>query len=390
MKNYVTLKCSVCTRQKDELVDLTHYTPDRCTITLACEGRLTVVGHTSEGSTLLSVPPAGLTNWYPRGSTVAVGTALATDALYDTSTGAYGQLVVAVSVAALGYDPGPASTMTIGLLAEQQVARDYRQYTYRRTGAVSVINGVEDATTKKVLRYTLVGPTPDQVEVYVNGVKRTAGVGADQYQLYDGTVGSPVPVNSVLFGAPVTGTSQIDVVVTKAVAPSALTLTFTRAVSDEARVGTGAWEGVGLVRSPAVGDRALFYCDFSEIAATLPLDVKLRLDPAAPPAVRDTPVSAPTTLPVSQLSLLLSRAKVHTTIDRLLAVWVPLAALGTEYLVTKLLDGTRALLVTERAVASLFPPLEAVRYAASTPLRRGIGADGAAELSNPSINGPDA
>lgn len=382
MKKYVQLRCSSCTRQKDSLIDLTHYAPDRCTITLGCEGRLSPVGYTSDGSTLLGVPPTGLSNWYPRGSAVTTTKEVKADSLYDTSTGTKNQIVLAIPHSALTFVPAEGSTVQLTLEAEQQTAKDYRQYTYRRSSAFTVINGVEDNQAKKVLRY---GNT-DQVEVYVNGVKRVRDV---DYKLYDGSVGSAVPPNSVLFTSVQTGAStQVDVIVTKAAAVSTVSLQFTRAIDDEDRVNIGAWEGVSQVTSPAVGDCSLFYCDFAEDGLGLALDVKLRFSSMTIKEGEETPE-----LPLSSAAILLSRAKLYTQVDRHRSKWIPVNLLNTntDYMVVKLVDSERRMLVTERSVVDLYPALAVIRFDAHKLQTKNLAGDAdAAELDNALIIGPDA
>lgn len=390
MKRYVQLKCSVCTRTRDSLIDLKYYGTDRCTITLGCEGRLFPVGYTSDGNTLIGVPPTGLTNWYPR-STVPTGTtALQGDVLYDTSTGSKRQLILAVNETALGFTPSDAAVLTLNLVAEQQVAKDYRQYVYRKTGSFTVVNGVEDGLSKKVLRYSVTGVNPDLVEVYVDGVKRTRGTGPTEYQLYDGAVGSFVPPNSVLFNSAITGVApQVDVVVTKAATLSTLSVTMSRMADDDSRVGIGAWEGVDAVKNPSTNVRyALFYADITEIGTT-PVDIKLRLDSTPSTLVDGSSVN----LNPAWVSILLSRTKVYTELDRQRAMWVPLASLSTNtsYLVIKFLDGERQLLVTEASVTDVFPALEVIRYNTPTLRRTGLtGNSDSAQLDNTIIVGPDA
>jgi hypothetical protein len=389
LKRYVTLKCSACAREKDELIDQTHYTPDRCTITLNCEGRLAPIGYTSAGTQTLSVPPTGLENWYPRGSVISSTTPVQADVLYNTSTGEKQQVVLAV------YDPGStisnSATAVLNLVAEQQTPRDYRQYVYRRSGSITVVNGVEDGAAKKVLRYDITGPTPDVVEVYVDGVKRNLGTGSTEYQLYDGSPGSPVPLNSVLFNSPVTGVlPQIDVIVTKPATISSIQLTFTRAIDNEGRVGTGAWEGVNRVSTPILGLYSLFYCDFANISSTFTTDVKLRLNMETPSLVVD---SSNSNIDPNKAAILLSRSGLFTQLDRQKSTWIQLSDLGsnTNYLVVKLDAGKKNLFVTETSIRDVFPPLTVHRFDApvlqSTDL---TGNDDAAQPDNSIIIGPDA
>jgi hypothetical protein len=389
-KRYVKLECSICARTRDSLINPKYYTPDKCTITLGCEGRLSPVGETSDGSSLIGVPPIGLQNWYARSSTPVGPTPLMADVLYDTSTGRTRQLIVAIQDSAIGFTPNDTCTLTLNLIAEQQQARDYRQYTYRKTGSFAVVNGVEDAVAKKVLRYTITGANPDQVEVYVDGVKRVRGTGAAEYQLYDGVVGSPVPPNSVLFNTVVTGVApQVDVIVTKAATLSTLSLPLVRMIADDSRVGTGAWEGVDGIKK--LNDRwSLFYCDFTEVGTT-PVDVKLRLDPA----VANMVVQGNTTaiVPPASSAILLSRTKLHTAVDRTRGSWAPLSMLTStaNYLVIKFYDGARQLLVTTASVLDVFPPLEVLRYNTPTLLRTGLsGNNDAGEIDSSITIGPDA
>lgn len=386
MKKYVALKCSTCDRQKDQLVDLTHYTPDKCTITLGCEGRLSPIGYTSDSRAQLGVPPSGLVNWYPRGSTISATSSIKQDSLYDTSTGEKHQIVLAVPHQELGFAPGSEGSVILNLVAEEQTSKDFRQYTYRRSNSFTIINGLEDGLGKKVLRYNITGESPDKVEVYLNGIKQTRGA---QYELYDGTPLSAVPLNSILFTTVQTGANtQVDVIVTQEPTQTITTLLFDRMIGDEARVNIGAWEGVSTVSSPALGVYSLMYCDFDEVTPPLAFDVKFRFHSVK---YKDTPTSAE--IPLNGVVLLLSRSKVHTSIDRERSKWIKISNLrtDTEYFVTKKIDGARALLVTEKSAVDLFPILDVQRYNDPSLLKTNLGGSAdAAELDNQIIVGPDA
>lgn len=403
MKKIVKLQCSVCARTRGSLIDLKHYATDKCTITLGCEGRLFPVGYTSVGSSVVGIPPVGVTNWTPRATEkLADGTirparyapstvSISETSLYDTGTGANQQLVLAISDAALGFIPSTSSTVALNLVAEQQQPKDFRQYTYRKSGSFNTVSGVEDGLAKKVLRYDITSATPDVVEVYVNGIKRAAGSGSEDYTLYDGTVGSIVPPNSVRFNSMLTGTvTQIDVIVTKAASLSSLTLQFLRVTDDDSRIGKGAWEGIDAVQNQIDGERfSLFYCDVSELG-TLTSDVKLSLDPTVPLIIHDGPSFI---LDPSAGFLLLSNTKLFTSIDRQRAKRVPLNALvgGTDYLVFTFIDKIKRLLVTESSIADVFPPYVVIRYNAPSLITSGLsGNSDAAQLDNFIINGPDA
>lgn len=375
MKSYVQLKCSVCQRTKDQLINVTRYQPDRCTITLACEGRLSPVGYVSNGSSILGVPPTGLTNWYQRGTQLISSSALNAEMLLDTSCGAKQQLVLAVK----NQDTGPC---VLELEAETQTAQDYRQYTFRRSGAFTVINGVEDGTGRKVLRYDITGATPDTVEVYVNGIRRTRGAGAEQFELYDGTPGSVVPPNTVLFNTQVTGSNvQVDIIVRKAASTSTISLNLDPVIDDDARVGLGSWEGVDYIQLiPSADEWHLFYLDFSEIVQPAN-DVRLKL--------KSVTVNS-STMPAQDVALLLSRAP-HTQVDRERSVLVPFDALSSGgYLVVKLNGTVKSLMVTQSSTRELFPPMRVQRHNANSTIRAGLtGSDQAIALDNTIIIGPD-
>lgn len=354
-------------------------------ITLGCEGRLQPIGYSSEGSSVLSIPPTGVTNWYPRGSRETSSTALKEDVLLDTSTGQKQQVIIGVLRS--GYTTPNPTTLTLPLRAEIQTARDYRQYTYRREGGFQNINGVEDGTGKKVLRYSLTGPTPDTVEVYVDGVKRTRGTGPDEYGLFDGSPGSNVPPNTVSFNSTILGSiSQIDIIVTQSAVSNQVTLNFTRAADDDSRVGTGAWEGIDTVSSPRLvgGVLDLFYLDFSEQSA-IPNDVKFTLS--------SSPILAGTNIVQPQNAfILLTRSGLTTPIDTIESRAIELSNLveGRGYMKSTIIDNSRRLLVSESALVDIYPPLTKNRFNRPTLVKTSLrGSTAAIGIDSPLIVGPD-
>lgn len=311
--------------------------------------------------------------------------------LFDTSTGVNKQFVVAVPDQALGFTPDEHAVLTMNFIAEQQNAKSYLQYTYRRSLPFSTINGVEDGQAKKVLRYDATGLTPDVVEVYLNGVRLDQGTGATNFQICDGTLTSPVPPNTVLFNNSITGASnQVDIVVTKANPVTSVSFNLTRITADEARVGLGAWEGIDAVTSAAVGRWSLFSVDFTTVSSSLTIDVKLRYDPNNLPVLRNHVNGS--LYNVVKSSVLLSRTRLFTAVDRNRAAWVPVQDLtgDTEYLVMKVVDGVKSLLVTQNSAQDLFPVLDVVHL--STPALVTTGLTGDAEstqVDNQVIVGPD-
>lgn len=395
MKKYVKLKCAICARTKDELINNTHYAPDKCTITLGCEGRLFPIAYTSDGNSILGVPPSGSTNWYSRGSTLSANSTIQSEPLYDLSTGSKQQLIIAVE----GSFP-IGTTLTLNLLAEQQVAKDYRQYTYRKTGSFTTVSGLEDGSGKKTLRYSLIGATPDEVKVYVDGVLKTRGTGANQYQLYDGSSTSPVAPNSILFNTTIAGVmTQVDVIVSKASTYETTSLTFTRVINDEARIGIGAWEGVSSVENPIYPKRELFYCDFLE-QTSFSVDVKYRLNPNVASTI------GAVNLLLYKSAFLISRTEVYTQIDSIRTKWFPLHALQDDvtvplgivsppvsqgYLISKKVNGIKTMMITEISSTDIFPPLTLNRFATPALISGASkGNNNSGELNTNLIIGPDS
>lgn len=387
MKKYVRLSCTTCKRTKDQLLDLTHYTPDKCTITFQCEGRLQPVDYISNGSSILGVAPVGVTNWYPRNSSFATAPTSSSIVLRDTSTGYLKQIVLAIDEDGVGEYPETA-TVEVDFEAEQQTPQSFLKYTYKRTVPFTIINGVEDGTSKKVLRYDITTALPDQVEVYVNGVRRARGTAFGEYQLYDGTVGCPVPPNSVLFNAAVTGSNtQIDVIVTKEAATSTVTLTFTRAVDDESRLSQGAWEGVNKIKMVSNGSQHiydLFYLDFAEASQQLPRDVKLRVK-----EVRVMTLGA-YSVPLGDAHVLLSTEQQYLYLDKIYSFTIPMSnVVGENYMMIKYVDDERKFLCVLDAKREVFPAISPVFFDAPAMITSGPGNDDASTLDNTYIIGPD-
>ena len=345
------------------------------------------VGYTNNGTNILPIPPVGSLNWKPRASKQVSGPAAVKPTFYDTSTGTKAQVILAVSDLSTGFTPSPAATLTLQLVAKQQVSRPFQQYTYKRTVTVSTISGVEDGVSRKILRYS----PQDEVQVYVNGVKFVNGILPGQYQLYDGTNTSPVPPNTILFNTPVSGTNtQFDIIVTQPVPVTRTTLSFTRMIADESRVGTGAWEGVDAVRNQVTETRySLFYCDFTSSQLSL-LNTALKVDTTQPSILTDGLVFSQVQL--SQSFLLLSRTAAYTSVDRERTVVILLSDLtNTGYLQAQLTQGVGSLLVTKSAISDVFPVLEVLSYNEKQLVTTALGAgdvDGA-EVLCATIVGPE-
>lgn len=354
MKKYLRVACSVCGRSADRLVDNVRFTPDKCSITFRCEGRLFPVEYKSDAG-ITSVPRVGITDWRPRTTSVVANTGTAEVELIDTSTGDTKQIVLA---ALLASDPGN-STLTLTLQKRTNAPKAFRQYVYRSEVSFTSVSGVEAGLSKKVLRYS---PT-DTVEVYLNGVKLERGTLSENYEIYDGTPTSAVPPNTIRFNEEIAlpGVTQVDVIVAPVVAQETSTLVFKRVVQDESRYGTGAWENIGSVDSLSTSRYYLFYLDLED-ATDLQLNTILIATGSA-------------TIGISQVQLnnifLLLARKPYTHLDRYTTIVVPLSTLSFErdYFKYVAVDSDNRLLVTSTSLEAIYPPLRPNRFITEKTLK---------------------
>lgn len=375
MKKYIRVACSVCRRFADRLVDNAHFTPDKCTITFRCEGRLFPVEYRSDGG-ITSAPEVGLIDWKPRTTAIVSQDVSAATELIDTSGGLEKQLTLAVALAS---DPGPSSTLILTLNRRSDTPKSFRQYVYRSEATFTTISGVESGLAKKVLRY---GPT-DTVEVYLNGVKLERGPLLENYELYDGTSTSAVPPNTVRFNKEIAlpGVTQVDVIVAQAVAQATSAITFKRVIQDESRLGSGSWENVSAVDTITTR-YYLFYCDLAD-ATDLQLNTIMT-------------VSQPATLGLSQVQLssimLLLARKPYSQLDRYTSLAVPLSSLSFEsnYLKYALVDSDDKMMVTSTALETFYPPLKVIRFVQEKTIQQQLaGSQDQLVVDGSVIVGPD-
>lgn len=354
-KRYVKLQCSVCERQKNVLWDSIRAVPDRCTITLRCTGRLYEVERLNNID-IATTPETGVEDWYARGTPVnpvlAVG-----DEWTSTATGQTKQLVIGVRAPT---PPGPTATLTLPLAIRTAASKTFRQYVYRQEGSIASVSGVESGVEKKVLRYTSTGPSPDVVEVYVNGIKREQGLGPDQFQLYDATPTTPAAPNTVVFNTAVSsaGVTQVDVIVSRPVTQDISQLILQRVIYDEQRVGTGAWENVDAVEFN--GDT--YYLFYVDVLQTTQLTLNTVLYPSG--NITTLVDAGPTAFPVwTDLIMVLANAP-YTYMDRALFSVVRLSEIdGSEDVLRFLkIDDLQELQVTASAETAVYPPLVASTF----------------------------
>ncbi len=379
MKKYLRLVCNVCNRQVDKLVDNTRVTPDKCTITLNCLGRLFPIEYRSDAQITTSVE-SGVVDWYPRGTTLTTA-GVQEAALVDTSTGSLQQLVLAVKLPA---DPGNVHA-TVTLNARSDRPKEFKQYTFRREATFTTISGIEDGAEKKLLKFTAWGPDPDIVEVYLNGEKLEIGTDPENFQVDDGTPSTPAPSNTISFNSIISpvGVYPVDVIVSKAAAVPGINLVFERNQDDPNRLSLGAWENVSAIQffEGAWENYYLFTCD---IASTIALTKDSIVYPVGTILVDSTVVG------LDAAKFLLAK-KPFTQIDRYTNLSVPLDTLGADrdYLKYHSVDGVLTLEVTETSIESNFPVGKLIKFNPETTIKTPVEGDEAIELDGTTVVGPD-
>ena len=372
MKRYLHLTCTICKRSIDKLVDLTHYSPDKCTITLGCEGRLQPVQYLSNGGIAVA-PEIGLTDWRPRGSTVTTSTPTE-PVLIDLSTGTLKQLVLAVPRDTV---PAANSTYNLELNVKASTPKAFRQYIFRKDGTFNTVSGTESGLEKKALRFIAYGTNPDIVEVFVNGVKYERGTDPGDYQVYDGTADSPAAPNTILFNTAIsyTSTTQVDIIISKQQASTAVTLTFNRNQLDESRVSLGAYENISYVDRLVDGEYRRYYL------------YTLDVDTAG--ILLNSILTASTN---SDLLLLLAR-KPYTQLDRYLNMALQLSDMSVErdFIKYYVEEGMASIKATSTALSNIFPPLRVGKFSVEKTLKKATpGAEEQIVLDGAVIVGPDA
>ena len=376
LKKFLQLTCTSCKRSVDKLVDLTHYSPDQCTITLGCEGRLQPIEYRSSGGISIA-PEVGITDWRPRGSTIA---SLATDAeptLIGLETGASKQLVLAVYLPPLSVlPPPPGAIYTAEFTITADTPKAYRQYVFRKEGAFTTISGIESGLEKKALRFTAYGTNPDQVEVYLNGVKLEPGTNPENYQLYD-AANTSAPPNTILFNAILDspGSTQVDVIVSKAAAASTITLDFIRNEADESRERTGAWENVSYVDKLVnlLWRRYYLFTLDLDTAAAIPLNSII--------------------IPTNAETFFLLARRPYTQLDRYTNVGVFFQGLNVErdFIKYYAVNGVTTARVPNTAISTFFPPMRLGKFAVEKIIKTATaGVEEQLVVDGKVIVGPDA
>jgi len=356
MKKYLRLACSVCKRTVDKLVDNIRYSPDKCTITLRCEGRLFPLEYRSDAS-ITPAPEIGIVDWYQRGTSPSSISQKGETRFIDTSTGEKQQLVLAVH---LNEAPADTSSAVLKLIAKDAIPKEFKSYVFRRSSQFTSISGVEDGLSAKTLRFKAWGPTPDDVKVYLNGVLLSRGTGVNDYQLDDGTVAPPAPSNTVKFNSPILpdGIFQVEIVVSKFTEAEPFIVTFSRNRDDETRLYSGAWENVShITRFNGVSSQNFYLFTFDVFQNTI-LPVDSVLFPYS-----DATVTGFGDVPLESCFFVFAR-KPYSHVDRYNDVGATLSSLNStsEYLKYHNKGDSLVLEISESSLSTHFPSSTVHRF----------------------------
>lgn len=405
MKNYLRLVCSNCLRTIDRPINNTHYTPDKCTITLGCEGRLSPVKEVANPSFSVT-PRPGTRDWHARvvdpvvtpevirparRPTVIQSDVIGiNDGLISGETGTKKQIILAAKRRFTG-QAIPARISVVFDVAQQR-PRDYRHHIIRKDTTFSEIAASDPGLNPRPLRYNVTGLTPDTVEVRVNGVLRTrSATDPEGYQLYTGDT-SGVPPNSIRFNAPVmvTGRTQVDITVLKSAgAPKIETAQFVRQTEiDESRVTTGAFENIESVQRFNVTTNEWEVYDLYRMdldSSGLPLNTLMTPSLVQPEATVD----------FASAFFLLARQP-YTQVDRYTNIVVPFRNFSMPddryikyYEDTQLKQTTMR--VSVQSIETVYPPLRFDRFETEVPLKTAVhGFTEQVTIDGNVIVGPDS
>lgn len=380
MKKYLRVICSICNRSTDKLIDLQHAVPDRCTITLNCQGRLFPSQYISDAQ-ITPIPATGTQDWYPRGTVFS--SPESSLELISILSGPNGQIVIGV----LGAET--ASSVTLVFEARAETPKPFQQFTFRPTSEFTTIVGVEDGISKKLFKYDLSGGNPDIVEVYLNGIRQNRGTAPNEFKLFvDGGTEAAVP-NSIQFNSPVavnSGISQVSIIVSKAQALGQFSIVFDRNISTSAG-SISAWSNVSsVVRNTTLSNQQTYTTFTFDLFEDSILSLNTVLYPV------QLFVNGTTAVPLANAQFLLSR-KPYSQLDRYLDIFVPLSLItgDRDYLKYEILDGSRIIQVTKTALVNSYPTAVLNKFQTEKPIKTPIaGNDEQIVIDGKIIVGPDA
>ena len=385
MKKYISFVCNKCNKISSQENNPNHFTPDVCTTTVGCDGRLTPLNTHSErvttihnGASQVKLSNIGVIN---PDLVNRVHTVHHYDDGVSLITGVKGQIVLGVQVID---GVTPPDEIEILFHAVDDEPTTFSSYLYRFSTSFSVIVGKESGMAGKNLRYNNTVYPTDKVEVRLNGVVIQQGTGPGEYQIYNGT--NDVIPNGIKFNDVITpsGITQVDVIVSKQTERRQIPINF-RLQKDfiDSRSGTGAYENVEkIIRHTDVGDvEYILYC--ADLEST-----GIPLNTVFVPAEKQSEMRVDFT---NSLFLLANKPYSHLERELTLVVdWDNLKLNGgntIKYTQERHLK-RNSLSTSIESITPVYPPLSVKTFAFDKPLNRSIGDDEQTILDNELIIGP--
>jgi len=375
MKKFQRLFCDTCNRSTDKQIDNVRFVSDKCTITLNCEGRLSPLENISKPE-IATAPALGLQDWRPRNVSASTETRTQEPVFFDISTGSRNQLTIAIP-----FSGDIPSSVALEFLIKPDAPKEFRKYIFRFDTAFSTIVGVESGSEKNTLRYS----QDELVEVFVNGVKLNRGSNLGDFSIFgDGDT----PVNSIVINGGISnsGTSQVDVIVSKDEEEKTFDLVFLKSSNEEDRIKIDAWENVDAIQVFKNGqflNHGVYYCDITDNINlnTLFVASKLKYVQNNIPVVTNT----------SDVIFLLAQ-KPFSQIDRLVNAVYPIANMNFDdsYFKFVAVNTKPSLLANQSQIKYSFPHIRVLKFNKEKTLKDAInGIDGILKIDGTQTVGPD-
>lgn len=336
MNRYITYQCTVCRRTKDVERDNLRAIPSGCTITKGCGGTLLKIG--DKGFAEQTSPVAGVTDWYPRGTSPQASEAQTTPEQVELSSSSSGALVLAVRMSTA--EAELQSALTLKLEQRRVEAIPFNQFTYRiLLENVTTISGRD--SQGKNLRIDSLAQSEGRLRVRVNGVLR------DDY-----SVSASLQSSSITFYSVLPLQSVVDVVVfnEKEVEEKELEFVTNRtiAVNDL----SGAWGNVRWVDkiNPAISapNEQRWWLYTCTSTSKFPSTARIRVVGAY----------FGSSLISSGDVIFLMGTTPYSHVDRYLSLIVPLTACESGFNILTSNKPTRDFTLERGLVASIYPPLK--------------------------------
>jgi hypothetical protein len=246
--SYVNYECTTCRRSKSFVKDNLRVTPDSCTITKGCLGRLIPTKETAQPTATKAVN--GVEEWYARGVTHAKAGAVSVTPNFTLSTSATGSLVLAVRS-----DSPTALPTQLTISLEQKRVGDvaYQQYQFKPSASTTLISGKD--SVGKNLRFDQLAIDEGRITVRVNGVDTTDFL---------------LEPSRITFRTQIFAGAIVDIIIYTEKSTTTRTLTLTRNKTLLPSLTRGSWSNIDyVVQAEANGGTSKWYLYSTDVIAGL-------------------------------------------------------------------------------------------------------------------------